>query len=51
MAEQAYCVKEKTMREMKNGKEVMTKNGRRMLKGVCASCGAPMNKFLPMKKT
>jgi hypothetical protein len=50
MAEQAYCVKERTMREMKNPQEVTTKNGRRMLKGTCAVCGAPMNKFLPMKK-
>jgi uncharacterized Zn finger protein (UPF0148 family) len=50
MAETAYCVKEKTMREMKDTKEVMTKNGRRMLKGTCTVCGSPMNKFLPMKK-
>jgi len=47
---EAFCVKEKTMRVMKDPKEVTTKNGRRMLKGTCSVCGAPMNKFVPMKK-
>jgi Domain of unknown function (DUF5679) len=43
---EAYCVKCKTKREMKNPKTVTTKNGRQMAKGTCPTCGTTMNKFL-----
>ncbi len=46
---EAYCVKCKTKRIMKNPKEVTTKNGRRMMKGTCPVCGTTLNKFLPSK--
>lgn len=43
---EAYCVKCKTKREMKDPKTVETKNGRSMAKGTCPVCGTTMNKFL-----
>ncbi len=43
---EAYCVKCKAKREMNNVKEVRSKNGRKMAKGVCPVCGTKMNKFL-----
>lgn len=43
---EAYCVKCKAKREMKNPKTVTTKNGRQMAKGTCPVCGTTMNKFL-----
>ena len=45
----AYCVKCKKTQVMNEGKETKTKNGRRMMKGVCAACGTVMCKFLPNK--
>ncbi len=52
MAE-AYCVKCKKKREMKNEKEVEMKGKggkRRAATGVCPVCGTKMFKFLPSKK-
>jgi len=46
MADEGYCVKCKAKREMLNGKEVKTKNGRRMLKGKCPECGTTMCRIL-----
>jgi len=46
MADEGYCVKCKAKREMTNAKEVKTKNGRRMLKGKCPTCGTTMCKIL-----
>jgi hypothetical protein len=46
MAETAYCVKEKQMREMKDVERVTMKNGRPALKGKCSVCGAGMFKIL-----
>ena len=43
---EAYCVKCKAKREMKDPKTVTTKNGRQMAKGTCPVCGTTMNKFL-----
>lgn len=43
---EAYCVKCKAKREMKNAKEVMMKNKRRAMKGVCPECGTGMYKIL-----
>ena len=42
----AYCVKCKEKREMKDPKEVQLGNGKRALKGTCATCGTGMMKFI-----
>jgi hypothetical protein len=39
---EAYCVKEKMKREMKDAKEVTLKNGKKAMSGVCANCGTKM---------
>lgn len=44
---EAYCVKCKTKRMVKNGKVVTTEKGRKMAKGTCPVCGTTVNKFLP----
>ena len=53
MAE-AYCVKCKAKREVKDGKEVEMKGKggakRRALSGICPTCGTKMFKILPSKK-
>ncbi|MCL2606465.1 MAG: DUF5679 domain-containing protein [Coriobacteriia bacterium] len=49
MAE-AYCVKCKAKREMNDAKEETMKNGRPILKGLCAECGTKICKILPSKK-
>ncbi|MBA3530289.1 MAG: hypothetical protein H0T73_00010 [Ardenticatenales bacterium] len=51
MAEEyeAYCVKCKEKRTMKESQITQTTNGRRMAKGKCPVCGTTMNKFLPSK--
>ena len=38
MAEKAYCMKCKSKREMKGGKSVTMKNGRKAMKGNCKKC-------------
>jgi hypothetical protein len=45
MGTQAYCVKCKAKREMKNEKQVTMKNGRNALSGVCSICGTKMFKI------
>jgi len=54
MATNAYCVKCKAKRDMKDEKEVIIKGKggtkRRAAKGVCLKCGTTMFKFLPSKK-
>ena len=47
MAE-GYCVKCKAKKEIANGVEVTTKNGRKAIKGKCPTCGTPMYKILGM---
>lgn len=47
---EAYCVKCKTSRTMKDAKVVTNDKGRRAAKGVCPVCGTKMNRFLPSKK-
>ena len=42
---EAYCVKCKQKREMKDPHEAVT-NGRRMLKGTCPVCGTNMNRIM-----
>jgi len=39
---EAYCVKCKQKREMKNPKQVTMKNGRKAWKGTCPVCGSGM---------
>jgi hypothetical protein len=43
---EAFCMKEKTKREMNGPTEVQMKNGRRALQGTCASCGTRVFKIL-----
>src|ERR687898_3116312 len=42
---QAYCVKCKSKRDMKNEKQVTMKNRRQALSGVCSVCGTKMFKI------
>ncbi len=39
---QAYCMKCRKKREMKNAKAVKMKNGKPATKGVCSVCGTNM---------
>ncbi len=39
---QAYCLKCRTKREMKNPQQVTLKNGRPATKGVCPQCNTNM---------
>ena len=41
----AYCVKCKTKREVKDPEQVTMKNGRKALKGTCPECGTKMFKI------
>ena len=50
MAEQAYCVKCKAKVDIKDGVEVVMKNGRPAMKGTCSKCGTGVYKILPSKK-
>jgi hypothetical protein len=45
-----YCVKEKAQKPMKDAQEVVLKNGKHAVRGVCASCGTKMIKFVSAKK-
>ena len=46
---QAYCVKCKTKREMKNPEETTMKNGREATKGTCPVCGTKLFTFAKKK--
>ena len=46
MAVEAYCVKCKAKREMKDPKENTMANGRKAMKGTCTKCGTGMFKIL-----
>jgi len=39
---EAYCVKCKAKREMKDEKSVTMKNGKKAMKGKCPKCGTAM---------
>ena len=39
---EAYCVKCKAKREMKNAKAITMKNGKPANQGICPSCGTKM---------
>jgi hypothetical protein len=45
MAE-AYCVKCKSKKEIKDAKEVSMKNGRKAMKGKCPDCGTGMYRIM-----
>ena len=45
-----YCVKEKAHKPMKDPQPVILKNGKHAIRGVCASCGTKMMKFVSAKK-
>jgi len=42
----AYCVKCKAKKEMKDAKEVTMKNKRKAMKGKCPACGTGMYRIL-----
>lgn len=50
MAEEAYCVKCKQKRQMKDTEQVTMKNGRQAMKGKCTVCGTGMYKILSTSK-
>jgi hypothetical protein len=39
MADQGYCVKCKSKKDMKDAKEITMKNGRPATQGLCVECG------------
>ena len=43
---QAYCLKEKTKREVNGAHEVRLRNGRRAIEGSCPSCGIKLFRIL-----
>ena len=46
---EAYCVKCKAKREMKDAKEVTMKNKRKAMKGSCPDCGTGMYRIMGNK--
>ncbi len=50
MATEAYCVKCREKREMRDEKEVTMKNGRPALEGVCSVCGTKLFRLKSTKK-
>ena len=46
---QAYCVKCKAKKEMKDAKEVKMKNGRPAMKGKCPDCSTGLYRILGSK--
>ncbi len=47
---EGYCVKCRAKRQMENTQEVTMKNGKKAMKGKCATCGTGMFKIMPKKK-
>ena len=43
---EAYCVKCKAKKEIKDEQEVTMKNGRKALKGQCPDCGTGMYRIM-----
>ncbi len=46
---EAYCVKCKAKKEIKDGKEETLKNGRRAMKGKCPDCSTTVCRILGNK--
>lgn len=44
---EAYCVKCRQKRAIKNGTVEKTQNGRQTAKGTCPVCGTKVTRFLP----
>jgi hypothetical protein len=49
MAEEAYCVKCKLKREMKDAHQITMKNGKPAMQGECSVCGTKLTRILPAK--
>ncbi len=49
MAVDAYCVKCREKREMKDAEEVTMKNGRPAMQGVCPVCGTKLFRMVSAK--
>lgn len=49
MGEKGYCVKCKSLKEMKDEQKVTMKNGRPAVKGKCPDCNTGMYKILGKK--
>ncbi|RMW33545.1 MAG: hypothetical protein EA439_03115, partial [Nitrosopumilus sp.] len=47
---EAYCVKCKTKRKIKNPEETIMKNGRPAVKGTCSTCNCKVFRIGKMKK-
>jgi hypothetical protein len=47
---EGYCVKCREKKAITGGKVEETKNGRRMAKGTCPTCGTKVSRFLPQEK-
>ena len=43
---EAYCLKCKAKKQMKEDKEVEMKNGRKAMKGTCPDCGTKLFRIL-----
>ena len=50
MATEAYCVKCREKREMKDEEEVTMKNGRPAVQGICPVCGTKLFRIKSTKK-
>jgi ssDNA-binding Zn-finger/Zn-ribbon topoisomerase 1 len=50
MATEAYCVKCREKREMKDEEEVTMKNGRPAVQGICPVCGTKLFRLMSTKK-
>ncbi|MDZ4158852.1 MAG: DUF5679 domain-containing protein [Anaerolineaceae bacterium] len=46
---EAYCLKCREKRIIKDGEVKETENGKRVAKGTCPKCGTKVNRFLPSK--
>ena len=49
-SQEAYCVKCKTKRIIKNPEETIIKNGRPAIRGICSVCGCKVFRITKMKK-
>ncbi len=47
---EAYCVKCRERRKVKNGEVKTTANGRQMAQGTCPVCGTKVTRFLAGEK-
>ncbi len=46
VAERGYCVKCRESVDMKEAKEITTKNGKKAMSGTCPTCGTTVFRFL-----